>query len=175
MSKKTGPLHWYVVHTYSGHENKVKASLERIVESRGMEDVITDIEVPMEEVIEVKDGLKKKKLRKVFPGYVIVRMNMNDESWYVVRNTKGVTGFVGPGSKPVPLSAEELRNMGLVQSLPELTVEVGDTVSIISGPFTDYVGIVRAINTEKHTLTILISMFGRETPVELEYGQIEKL
>lgn len=175
MSKKTGPLNWYVVHTYSGHENKVKASLERIVESHGMEDRITDVEVPMEEVVETKDGLKKKKLRKVFPGYVIVRMIMDNETWYVVRNTKGVTGFVGPGSMPVPLSAEELRNMGLVQAMPELDAQVGDTVSIISGPFTDYVGIVKAIHPDKHMLTILISMFGRETPVELEYGQIEKL
>lgn len=166
---------WYVVHTYSGHENKVKASLERIVESRNMEDVITRVEVPMEEVVEVKDGVQKTKLRKIFPGYVIVCMHMNDESWYVVRNTKGVTGFVGPGSKPVPLTEEELKNLGIQRTAPELKAALGDNVNIVDGPFTDYVGVIESINPEKLTVTVLISMFGRETPVELEYHQIEKL
>lgn len=173
MAEKNTEPRWYVVHTYSGHENKVKASLERIVESRNMEDVITKVEVPMEEVIEPKDG--KKKLRKVFPGYVIVCMQMNDESWYVVRNTKGVTGFVGPGSKPVPLTEEELKRMGIQRRAIELKAALGDTVTITAGPFTDYVGTVHAVNPDKHLVTVLISMFGRETPVELEYHQIEKL
>lgn len=173
--EKNPNLKWYVVHTYSGHENKVKASLERIVESRDMQDVIPEVRVPMEEVVELKDGQYKKKKRKIFPGYVIVCMDMNDESWYVVRNTKGVTGFVGPGSKPVPLSDEELRNMGIHELKPLLDFSVGDMVSIQAGPFMDSVGKVDTINEDKGTLSVLISMFGRETPVELEYHQVVKL
>ena len=168
-------LKWYVVHTYSGHENKVKASLERIVESREMQELIPEIRVPMEEYVDLKDGQYKKKTRKIFPGYVIVCMDMNDETWYVVRNTKGVTGFVGPGSKPVPLTDEELRNMGIHEETPVLDLSLGDMVSIMEGPFMDSVGAVNAINEDKHTVTVLISMFGRETPVELEYHQIIKL
>ncbi|WP_459130102.1 transcription termination/antitermination protein NusG [Guggenheimella bovis] len=175
MAELVNEAQWYVVHTYSGHENKVKASLERIVESRDMQDLITDIEVPLEEVVELKDGVKKVKMRKAFPSYVIVRMVMTDETWYVVRNTKGVTGFVGPGSKPVPLTDEELKNMGIKKAKVILNAEIGDNVNIIDGPFTDYVGTVSSINEEKETVEVLISMFGRETPVELEYGQIEKL
>lgn len=168
-------LKWYVVHTYSGHENKVKASLERIVESREMQELIPEVRVPMEEYVDLKDGQYKKKNRKIFPGYVIVCMDMNDETWYVVRNTKGVTGFVGPGSKPVPLTDEELRNMGIHEETPVLELSLGDTVSIMEGPFMDSVGAVSAINEDKRTVTVLISMFGRETPVELEYHQIIKL
>ena len=174
--EKNLDLKWYVVHTYSGHENKVKASLERIVESRDMQDVIPEVRVPMEEVVELKDGQYKKKMRKIFPGYVIVCMDMNDESWYVVRNTKGVTGFVGPGSKPVPLSDSELQNMGILDSKgPEVDYGLGDMVTVKSGPFTDSVGSISTINSDKGTVTILISMFGRETPVELEYHQVVKL
>ena len=169
-------LKWYVVHTYSGHENKVKATLERIVESRDMQDVIPEVRVPMEEVVELKDGQYKTKMRKIFPGYVIVCMDMNDESWYVVRNTKGVTGFVGPGSKPVPLSDDELRNMGISDERgPILDYQLGDMVSIKAGPFLDSVGSISSINQDKGTLTVLISMFGRETPVELEFHQVVKL
>lgn len=166
---------WYVIHTYSGHENKVKANLEKIVENRGMEDIIQEVSVPMEEVIEIKNGVQKKKLRKVFPGYALVKMIINDESWYVVRNTKGVTGFVGPGSKPVALTEAEIRNIGLGDKLPDMDIEVGASVNVISGPFENFVGVVEHVNNEKRVLKVLISMFGRETPVELEYNQVEKL
>ncbi|MCT4621720.1 MAG: transcription termination/antitermination protein NusG [Marinisporobacter sp.] len=166
---------WYVVHTYSGHENKVKANIEKLVENRGMEDVITEIVVPTEEKIEIKNGKKKAKQKKIFPGYVIVKMIMNDESWYVVRNTRGVTGFVGPGSKPIPLSDEEVKNMGIEESVTEIDVVVGDSVKVTSGPFESFIGVIKGINLERQTLKVLISMFGRETPVELDFTQIEKL
>jgi transcription termination/antitermination protein NusG len=172
MSEKA---RWYVVHTYSGHENKVKANIEKLVENRGMEDVIHEIVVPTEEVVEVKNGKKKSKQRKIFPGYVIVKMIVNDESWYVVRNTRGVTGFVGPGSKPIPLSDEEVKNMGIEQPVPQIDVKVGDTVKVISGPFESFIGVIEEINIEKTTLKVLISMFGRETPVELDFTQVEQL
>ncbi len=165
---------WYVVHTYSGHENKVKINLEKIVENRGMEDIVQGVEVPTEEVIEIKNGKRKLKQRKVFPGYVLVKMIMNSESWYVVRNTKGVTGFVGPGSKPVALSNDEVLKMGIERRNPEINVEVGDEVKVVSGPFENFMGIVKDLNHEKSTLKVMISMFGRETSVELEYTQIEK-
>lgn len=166
---------WYVVHTYSGHENKVKANLDKIVENRGMQDIIMDIAVPTEDRVEVKNGQRKIKTKKMFPGYVVVKMHMNDESWYVVRNTQGVTGFVGPGSKPVPLSDDEVRKMGIDTIYVDLDVEPGDNVKVISGPFESFMGTIEEINTEKQTLKVLISMFGRETPVELEFGQIDKL
>jgi transcriptional antiterminator NusG len=166
---------WYVVHTYSGHENKVKANIEKLVENRGMEEVITEIVVPTEEKIEIKNGKKKAKQKKIFPGYVIVKMIMNDESWYVVRNTRGVTGFVGPGSKPIPLSDEEVKNMGIEESVAEIDVVVGDSVKVTSGPFESFIGVVKGINLERQTLKVLISMFGRETPVELDFTQIERL
>lgn len=166
---------WYVVHTYSGHENKVKANIEKLVENRGMEEVIKEIIVPTEEKIEIKNGKKKTKLKKIFPGYVLVKMIMNDESWYVVRNTRGVTGFVGPGSKPIPLSDDEVKNMGIEEPIAEIDVVVGDTVKVISGPFESFIGVVKGINLEKQILKVLISMFGRETPVELDFTQVEKL
>jgi len=166
---------WYVVHTYSGYENKVKANLEKIVENRGMQDYILDIVVPMEEQIEIKDGKKKVTLKKVFPGYVLVKMIMTDESWYVIRNTRGVTGFVGPGSKPVPLTDEEIRMMGVEEFAPVVDYEVGDTVKVISGPLENFIGIVEEINLEKKKVRVSVSMFGRETPVELELVQIQKL
>jgi len=166
---------WYVVHTYSGYENKVKANLEKIVENRGMQDYILDIVVPMEEQIEIKDGKKKATLKKVFPGYVLVKMIMTDESWYVVRNTRGVTGFVGPGSKPVPLSDEEVRVMGVEEFMPVLDYEVGDNVRVATGPLENFIGIVEEINFEKKKVRVSVSMFGRETPVELDFTQVEKL
>jgi len=166
---------WYVVHTYSGYENKVKANLEKIVENRGMQDYILDIVVPMEEQIEIKDGKKKATLKKVFPGYVLVKMIMTDESWYVVRNTRGVTGFVGPGSKPVPLSDDEVRAMGVEEFAPVLDYEVGDNVRVVSGPLESFIGIVEEINLEKKKVRVSVSMFGRETPVELELLQIQKI
>jgi len=166
---------WYVVHTYSGYENKVKANLEKIVENRGMQDYILDIVVPMEEQIEIKDGKKKATLKKVFPGYVLVKMIMTDESWYVVRNTRGVTGFVGPGSKPVPLSDEEVRLMGVEEFMPVLDYEVGDNVRVAAGPLENFIGVVEEINFEKKKVRVSVSMFGRETPVELELFQIQKI
>ncbi|QEK11154.1 transcription termination/antitermination protein NusG [Crassaminicella thermophila] len=166
---------WYVVHTYSGHENKVKANIEKLVENRGMEDIITEIVVPTEEKIEIKNGKKKAKQKKIFPGYVLIKMIMNDESWYVVRNTRGVTGFVGPGSKPIPLSDEEVKSMGIEEPVAEIDIVVGDTVKVTSGPFESFIGVIEGINLEKQTLKALISMFGRETPVELDFTQVEKL
>lgn len=166
---------WYVVHTYSGYENKVKANLEKIVENRSMHEYILDIVVPMEEQIEIKDGKKKATLKKVFPGYVLVKMIMSDESWYVVRNTRGVTGFVGPGSKPVPLSEEEVRVMGVEEFMPVLDYSVGDNVRVVSGPLENFIGIVEEINFEKRKVRVSVSMFGRETPVELELFQIQKI
>jgi len=166
---------WYVVHTYSGYENKVKANIEKTIENRGLQELILDIVVPMEEQIEIKDGRKKVSLRKVFPGYVLIKMVMTDESWYVVRNTRGVTGFVGPGSKPVPLSEEEIKTMGVEEVIPTVDYEVGDNVRVISGPLESFIGVVEEINIEKKKVRVSVSMFGRETPVELELLQIQKL
>ncbi|MDO4481619.1 MAG: transcription termination/antitermination protein NusG [Bacillota bacterium] len=167
--------YWYVVHTYSGHENKVKANIEKIVENRNMQDLVLDIVVPTEETVEVKNGQRKVKTRKIFPGYVIVKMVMTDESWYLVRNTQGVTGFVGHGSKPIPLTEEEVRKMGIETVRVEIDVEPGDMVRVISGPFDSFIGTVDEVNEEKQTIKARISMFGRETPVELEFIQVEKL
>lgn len=165
---------WYVAHTYSGHENKVKANIEKIVENRGMEDIILEVAVPTEEVTEVKNGKKKTKSKKIFPGYVLVKMYMTDESWYVVRNTRGVTGFVGPGSKPIPLTEAEVRKMGIEKRVIEIDIHKGDTVAVISGPFDGFVGKVIEVHPERHSLKAMLSMFGRETPVELEFEQVEK-
>jgi len=166
---------WYVVHTYSGHENKVKANIEKIVENRGMNDVILEVAVPTEEIVEIKDGKRKTKLKKIFPGYCIVKMIMTDESWYVIRNTRGVTGFVGPGSKPIPLTDEEVVSMGIEKKVIQIDVEVGDSIKVISGPFESFIGVVEEINYERQSLKVLISMFGRETPVELEFGQVKQV
>ena len=166
---------WYVVHTYSGYENKVKANLEKTVENRNLESLLLDIQVPMEEVVEEKDGKQKVSLKKKFPGYVLVRMFMTDESWYVVRNTRGVTGFVGPGSKPVPLTDEEVEAMGISESAIEIDLEVGESVKVISGPLKEFVAIIQEINLEKHKMKALIAMFGRETLAELDFNQVEKL
>ena len=167
---------WYVVHTYSGYENKVKANLEKIVENNPhLQDYIVDIVVPMEEQIEIKDGKKKATLKKVFPGYVLVKMFINDESWYVVRNTRGVTGFVGPGSKPVPLSEDEIRSMGVEQFETVVDYEIGDSVRVIEGPLESFIGTVEEISMDRKKVRVSVSMFGRETPVELEFTQIQKL
>jgi len=168
-------IKWYVIHTYSGYENKVKANIEKVIENRGMQEVILDIVVPMEEQIEIKDGRKKVTLRKVFPGYVLIKMLMTDETWYVVRNTRGVTGFVGPGSRPVPLSEEEVKAMGVEEVLPVVDYEIGDNVRVADGPLESFIGIVEDINMERKKVRVLVSMFGRETPVELELVQIQKL
>ncbi|MBU1019620.1 MAG: transcription termination/antitermination protein NusG [Firmicutes bacterium] len=165
---------WYVVHTYSGHENKVKANIEKIVENRGMEDVILQVVVPTETVVEIKNGKRKDKSKKIFPGYALVKMIMTDESWYVVRNTRGVTGFVGPGSKPIPLTDEEVENMGLEKRSIQVDYVVGDMISVISGPFENFVGTVEEIHMERQSIKAMISMFGRETPVELEFDQVKR-
>ena len=152
----------------------MKANIEKIVENRGMEDVILEVVVPTETVVEIKNGKRKDKSKKIFPGYALVKMIMTDESWYVVRNTRGVTGFVGPGSKPIPLTEEEVLTMGLEKNSIEVDFEIGDPITVISGPFESFVGIVEEIHLERHSIKALISMFGRETPVELEFDQIKK-
>ena len=166
---------WYVVHTYSGHENKVKVNIEKMVENRGMEDVIVEVNVPTEEKVEIKNGKKKVKEVKLFPGYVLVKMLMTDESWYIVRNTRGVTGFVGPGSKPVALTEEEVRTMGIAEKNIASNYEIGENIQVTFGPLEGFVALIQEIHLEKHKVKALINMFGRETPVELEFNQIQKL
>lgn len=168
-------IRWYVVHTYSGYENKVKANLDKIVENRGIQDQILEVVVPMEEQIEIKDGKRKTSLKKVFPGYVLVKMLMNDDTWYVVRNVRGVTGFVGPGAKPEPLTDKEIMSMGIEEVEIVVDFEVGDNVKVMSGPLQDFIGIIEEINMEKRKVRVLVSMFGRETPAELEFTQIQKI
>ncbi len=174
--------HWYVIHTYSGYENKVKANLERRIHSMNMQDKIFRVLVPMEDEVEFKDGKRKITPKKVFPGYVLVEMDMDDQSWYVVRNTSGVTGFVGSpgaGEKPVPLQDKEvktiLKQMGIETPKLKIDFKKGDRVKVTSGPFFDFTGIVDEIAPEKEKVRALISIFGRETPVELEFYQIEKV
>lgn len=171
----TDRARWYVVHTYSGYENKVKANLEKTIENRGLHELIHDVQVPIEEQVEVKDGKKKLSYKKIFPGYVLIKMFMTDDSWYVVRNTRGVTGFVGPGSKPVPLSDEEVFSMGIKEKPVDIDLEVGENVKVISGPLENFVALIEEINLEKRKVKALVSMFGRETPVELDFNQIAKL
>lgn len=166
---------WYIAHTYSSYENKVKDTLEKAVENRGMQNIIQEIIVPMEEQIEIKDGKRKTTLRKVFPGYVLIKMILTEEAWYVVRNVRGVTGFVGYGGKPIPLTEEEVRNMGFEEMPVVIDYEVGDMVKIISGPLESFIGVVEEINMTKSKVRVLVSMFGRETPVELEFSQVQKM
>ena len=166
---------WYVIHTYSGHENKVKVNIEKLVENRGMQDLVLEVVVPTEDRVEFKDGQRKIKTRKMFPGYVIVKMVVTNESWYLVRNTQGVTGFVGHGSEPVPLTSEEVRRMGIEKVYIKLDVNPGDSIKVINGPFESFMGVVEEVNFDKQTLKVRISMFGRDTPVELEFGQVDKI
>ncbi len=175
MTNKPEKAKWYVVHTYSGHEKKVKANIEKLVENRGMQDVIFEVKVPTEEYVENKNGKKKVKERKMFPGYVMAKMIMNDESWYLIRNTRGVTGFVGPGSKPIPLTDEEVKALGVQEALPEIDIKIAESIKVIAGPFENFVGTVESVNLEKRKLKVFVSMFGRETLVELDYEQVEKL
>ena len=163
---------WYVVHTYSCYEKKVKTDLEKTIKNRELEDYFFDIIVPMEEQIEIKEGQRKTNLKKVFPGYVLIKMIVTEKTWYIVRNTRGVTGFVGSGTDPIPLTDEEISKMGFEELAVKVDYNVNDSVKIINGPFTDYTGTVVEINQEKHKVKVLISMFGRETPVELEFSQI---
>jgi len=164
---------WFVVHTYSGYENKVKANIEKIIENRNMQDQIIEVMVPVQNMIEIKNGMRKTVQRKVFPGYVLIKMFMNDDTWYVVRNTRGVTSFVGPGSKPVPLTEREIISMGIEEGEIELEVVAGDSVRVISGPFEGSIGFVKEANQHKHTAIVKLSVFGRETPVELNFTQIQ--
>lgn len=166
---------WYVVHTYSGYENKVKTDLEKTIKNRELEDFFFDIIVPMEEQIEIKDGQKKTNLKKVFPGYVLIKMIVTEGSWYIVRNTRGVTGFVGSGTDPIPLSDEEIRKMGFDSVPVNVDYNINDNVQIFGGPLDGYTGIVKEIKKDKNKVVVLVSMFGRETPVELEFSQIQKI
>ncbi len=170
---------WYVVHAYSGHEEKVKKNLEKRIESMDMQDQILEVLVPMEDEIEIKDGKRRHVQKRIFPGYILVRMKMSDESWYVVRNTPGVTSFVGSGNKPVPLQEKEVKSILKQTQRKEPTIrvdyQVGETVRVVDGPFTDFMGKVDEINPEKGKLKVLVNMFGRETPVELDLLQVEKV
>lgn len=166
---------WYVVHTYSGYENKVKANIEKTIENRNLQDQILEVSVPMQNVVEEKNGEKKQVPKKMFPAYVLINMIMNDETWYVVRNTRGVTGFVGPGSKPVPLTEEEIAAMGFLAESEEVPFAVGDSVMVIAGVWKDTNGIVREVHPAKQMVVISIDMFGRDTPVEIDFSDIEKL
>ena len=170
-----GEAKWYVVHTYSGHENKVKVNIEKLVESRGMQNLVLDVIVPTEERVEIRNGQRKLKTKKMFPGYVLVKMIVTNESWYLVRNTQGVTGFVGHGSDPVPLTLEEVRRMGIEKVYIDLDINVGDTIKVINGPFENFMGTVEEVNPEKQTLRAKVSMFGGDTPVELDFAQVDKL
>ena len=167
---------WYVAHTYSGYENKVKTTIEKTVENRKLQDQIQEVLVPMQTVMEVKNDKKREVQRKLYPGYVLVKMIMNDDTWYVVRNTRGVTGFVGPGSKPVPLTETEMRNMGIQQNeVIDLDVEVGDYIRVVSGPWADTETAIVSINEQKQKVTIDVDMFGRVNSVEIDFADIEKL
>ena len=167
---------WYVVHTYSGYENKVKANIEKTIEIRHLEDEILEVRVPLQDVVEMKNGARRVVQKKLFPGYVLINMVMNDDTWYVVRNTRGVTGFVGPGSKPVPLTEEEIESMGF-QKQQEVAVdfEVGDLIVVTTGAWKDTVGAIKSINEAKKSITISVEMFGRETPVELNFTEVKKM
>ena len=166
---------WYVVHTYSGYENKVKTDLEKTVKNRELEDYFFDIVVPMEEQIEIKDGKRKANLKKVFPGYVLIKMIVTEKTWYIVRNTRGVTGFVGSGTDPIPLTDAEIRSMGFEQVQVNVDYNVNDTVRIMEGALANFTGTVTEINKEKHKVKVSVSMFGRETPVELDFSQVQKI
>ena len=166
---------WYVVHTYSGYENKVKANIDKTIENRHLEDQILEVRVPMQDVVELKNGARKQVQKKLFPGYVLINMVMNDDTWYVVRNTRGVTGFVGPGSKPVPLSEAEMRPLGIRVENVEVDFAIGDTIKVIGGVWKDTIGVVHDMNYGKQSVTIYVDLFGRETPVEISFAEVQKM
>ena len=166
---------WYVVHTYSGYENKVKANIEKTIENRHLEDQILEVRVPMQDVVELKDGASRSVQKKMFPGYVLINMIMNDDTWYVVRNTRGVTGFVGPGSKPVPITEEEMRPLGIHSESVQIDFAEGDSVVVIGGVWKDTVGVIQSINDNKQSATINVDLFGRETPVEISFTEIKHM
>ncbi len=166
---------WYVVHTYSGYENKVKANIEKTIENRGLHEEILEVRVPMEEVVEVKNGIKKVSQKKLFPGYVMINMVMNDDTWYVVRNTRGVTGFVGPGSKPVPLTEAEMKPLGINTNQISVDFAEGDMIVVLAGAWKDTVGAVQKMDYQRGTATINVELFGRETPVEISFEEVRKV
>ena len=166
---------WYVVHTYSGYENKVKANIDKTIENRHLEDQILEVRVPLEEVPEIRNGVEKVVQRKMFPGYVMIHMIMNDDTWYVVRNTRGVTGFVGPGSKPVPLTDTEMLSLGIKNEKVEVDFKEGDMIAVIGGVWSGTAGVVKRIDENRQTVTINVDMFGRETPVELNFTEVKKM
>jgi len=165
---------WYVVHTYSGYENKVKANIEKIIENRGMHDLIDQVVVPVQDALEMKNGRRKIVQRKVLPGYVLLKMIMNDDTWYVVRNTRGVTSFVGPGSKPIPLTEAEIANMGLEGDVVTFDLSPGQPVKIIAGPFEGSIGTVEEVLNAKNLVKIKLSVFGRDTFVELDFHMLQR-
>ena len=167
--------HWYVVHTYSGYENKVKANIDKTIENRHLEDQILEVRVPMQDVVELKNGANKTVSKKMFPGYVLINMVMNDDTWYVVRNTRGVTGFVGPGSKPVPLTDAEMNSLGIQSDNVIVDFEEGDMVVVTGGVWKDTVGAIQTINHGKQIVTINVDLFGRETPVEISFAEVKKM
>ncbi len=166
---------WYVAHTYSGYENKVKANIEKTIENRHLEDQILEVRVPLQDVVELKNGVRKTVQKKLFPGYVLINMIMNDDTWYVVRNTRGVTGFVGPGSKPVPLTDLEMFNLGIQSNNVTVEFQEGDTVTVVGGVWKDTMGVIQAVNEGKQSVTINVELFGRETPVEIGFAEIRKV
>ena len=166
---------WYVVHTYSGYENKVKANIDKTIENRHLEEQILEVRVPMQEVVELKNGVQKASQKKMFPGYVLLNMEMNDDTWYVVRNTRGVTGFVGPGSKPVPLTEAEMKPLGIKTENVSIDFGEGDSIAVVAGIWKDTVGIVQKLDYNKQTATINVELFGRETPVEISFAEVRKL
>ena len=166
---------WYVVHTYSGYENKVKANIDKTIENRHLENQILEVRVPLEDVEENKDGKRRIVQKKMFPGYVLIHMIMNDDTWYVVRNTRGVTGFVGPGSKPVALSEAEMERLGIQNVVVQIDFEVGDSVVITSGAWKDTESVIQSINEAKRTVTINVEMMGLETPLEIGFAEVKKL
>jgi transcriptional antiterminator NusG len=166
---------WYVVHTYSGYENKVKANIEKTIENRHLEEEILEVRVPMQDVVELKNGARKTVQKKMFPGYVLINMVMNDDTWYVVRNTRGVTGFVGPGSKPVPLSEAEMKPLGIKTENVSVDFAEGDTIAVVAGVWKDTIGVVQRMDYSKQTATINVELFGRETPVEISFAEVRRM
>ena len=166
---------WYVVHTYSGYENKVKANIEKTIENRHLEEEILEVRVPMQDVVEMKNGARKTVQKKMFRGYVLINMIMNDDTWYVVRNTRGVTGFVGPGSKPVPLTEAEMKPLGIKTENVSVDFAEGDTIAVVAGVWKDTIGVVQRMDFGKQTATINVELFGRETPVEISFAEVRRM
>ena len=166
---------WYVAHTYSGYENKVKVTLEKTIANRHLENEILEVRVPLQDVVEMKDGVRKTSQKKMFPGDVVVKMIMNDDTWYIVRNTRGVTGFVGPGSKPVPLTEAEMKPLGIRMENVSVDFKEGDTIAVVAGVWKDTVGVVTRMDYNKQTATINVELFGRETPVEISFAEVRAM